>query len=154
ARDRALKAERVDVHLVTGREKLLLPGRDRAAQRLVAGSRDRQDAHPTRRKIFDDDVAIRSAPTERADTCQPPRSRGPRLERALHSQLQVVEVDIRIWPFVVEARRQRALLHRQNDLREARDACGTLQMPYVGLHRTDANGSLVRTARTEDRAER
>ena len=66
----------------------------------------------------------------------------------------LLEVDVRVGPGVVDRRRQLVVLERQRHLGEAGRACGRLQVSHIGFHRAEQRGPVGGAALADDATER
>ena len=83
-------------------------------------------------------MSIGAAEAERADPGQcGPDSAGHGPKRRLHAERKLVERNVRVGLFKVQARRDFAMPERQRHLDQARDAGGGLEVAQVGLDRPE-----------------
>ena len=95
-------------------------------------------------------MRVRPAETERADAR--PARRGalrPLFQARVDVERALLEVDLRVWPIEVQARRQASMAKCQRRLDDARDAGGGVKVPDVGLDRADGAEAAARRARME-----
>ncbi|MDH6112539.1 hypothetical protein P3T34_004754 [Kitasatospora sp. MAP12-44] len=100
------------------------------------------------------DVAVRTAHTERADTCVERLVRPrPWLDASLYGELELVERNSWVGGFEVQARHELAVTDAERRFQQADDAGSTLKVSDVGLHRSDPQLGTVHAAVTEHRAQ-
>ena len=96
------------------------------------------------RRLLQDHVGVGPAESERVHPSDGRAGRlGPRLELRHHAKAQGVERDGGVGRREVEAGRDHASLEAEGYLDEARDPRAGLQVPDVGLHRTDETGGVL-----------
>ena len=146
---RVLRERHVTQHVHTRANGVSQITGTRGERRLTAG---RQGDHVERtiddrrlvrtsgvRRLPDDDVGVRAAEPEGADTgCAGAAAPRPRGESSHDLDWHVLPRDVRTRRVHVQVRRERLVLQRQHDLEQPRDAGSGLEMADVGLEGPDA----------------
>ena len=100
-------------------------------------------------------MSVGAAKAERADSGQCRTGlRGPRTERRLHAERKLVEGNMRVGLFKVQARRDLPMPQRQRHLDQAGDTGGGLEVAQVGLDRPHGASSSRWTFDAQHRAQR
>ncbi len=103
---------------------------------------------------FENDVHVRAAKAEGADSGERARVLRPCLVLARDAQAHSLEVDVRVRGFEVRVRRDLAVPQAERRLHQPRDARGAFEVADVRLHRTeDQVGRVLLTPHGEHRAE-
>ncbi len=107
------------------------------------------------RRFLDDQMTIGAAETEAADPGHARRiAGGPGRQRARDLERRAVERQIRIERVQMQMRRNLPMPQHQHGLDQARAAGRRLQVPDVGLHRTDPAPRIRRAPFAEHRLQR